>query len=62
MDKKEYNLTTGQMIDKIKAGMVAENQFGDRLTFSRGKLRWENGDLYYINIDQKIIPKWKFTY
>lgn len=55
-------LTTGQMIDKIKAGMIAENQFGDRLTFSQGKLKWENGDLYYINIDQKVISKWKLIY
>ncbi len=52
-------MTTGQMIDKLKVGMVVENQYGDRLTYADGKLRWDNGELYYINIDQIVISKWK---
>jgi hypothetical protein len=54
-------MTTGQMIDKLKVGMVVENQYGDKLTYSDGKLRWEDGELYYINIDQIVLCKWKIV-
>jgi hypothetical protein len=52
-------LTTGEMIDQLKPGEIAIDDRGNVVKYIRGQLCWENGDLFYVNIDQKVLGKWR---
>jgi hypothetical protein len=52
-------LTTGEMIDRLKPGEIAIDDRGNVVKYIRGQLCWEGGDLFYVNIDQKVLGKWR---